>query len=114
MFANFIKLFVLLGSFASLFATPGEIVPAVRLKATNYQKWAHLHWVWLHNGESNQQNVTNFVNGWISNNIPIGAVNIDSCWATQFNNFEVDTVKFPDFPGLIKDLHNKDLKVILW
>jgi alpha-glucosidase (family GH31 glycosyl hydrolase) len=114
MFGNFFKLFILLGSFSRLFATPGEIVPAVQLKATGYQKWAHLHWAWLHNGQGNQENVTNFVNGWEANNIPLGAINIDSTWATEFNNFVVNTVKFPDFPGLIKDMHDRGLKVILW
>lgn len=108
------QLVVLLANLWSLFATPDAIVPSVVLKPTNYQKWAHLHWVWLKNGDGNQQNVTNFVNSWEANKIPVGAVNIDSTWATQFNNFEVDTNKFPDFAGLIKDMHGRGYKVILW
>lgn len=70
--------------------------------------------VWLHNGESTQQNVLSLVEGYKNNSIPIGAVNIDSMWATEFNNFVVDTKKFPDLQGLIKELHDQNIKVILW
>ena len=44
----------------------------------------------------------------------VGAVNIDSTWATQFNNFEVDTNKFPDFTSLVSSMHQKDVKVTMW
>jgi hypothetical protein len=90
------------------------IVKPVNLAGTNYQNWAHLHWVWLHNGQSNQQNVTDLVKGYKSHQIPLGAVNIDSTWATYFDNFEVNTEKFPDFAELVKELHDEGLKVILW
>jgi len=46
--------------------------------------------------------------------LKVGAVNIDSTWATQFNNFEVDTNKFPDFSSLVKSLHDKNVKVTMW
>jgi alpha-glucosidase (family GH31 glycosyl hydrolase) len=110
----FVTFIVLLGALGFLTATPDAIVDSVQLKPTGYQKWAHLHWAWLKNSDGNQENVTNFVNGWEANKIPLGAINIDSTWATQFNNFEVDTNRFPDFAGLISDLHSRDLKVILW
>ena len=52
--------------------------------------------------------------GYKENGIPVGAVNIDSMWATQFNNFVVNTDKFYNFTELIDNLHNEDIKVILW
>lgn len=90
------------------------IISAASLPSSIYHSWAHSHWVWLHNGLSNQQNTTDLINGYISRNIPVGGVDIDSTWATQFNNFEVDVNKFPNFSGLINDLHNQNIRVILW
>lgn len=52
--------------------------------------------------------------GYLDRNIPVGAVDIDSTWATQFNNFEVDTAKFNDFPSLITSMHDINVRVILW
>ena len=91
------------------------IVPAVALTPTNYQIWAHYHWVWLHASLDNQANVTLLLDGYKTNNIPVGAVNLDSAWSTEFNNFEVDTSKFPDFKGMIQEIHEeRNMKVIVW
>lgn len=73
-----------------------------------------MHWVWLHNSEVSQENILALVDGYKSRGIPVGAVNIDSTWATEFNNFVVNTNKFPDFAGMVKQLHDQDVKVILW
>ncbi len=90
------------------------VVPVADLNPTNYQKWAHYHWVWLKNSESNQDNTTALLKGYRENNISVGAVNLDSTWATQFNNFVVNTEKFHDFPGLLKNIHDQHIKVTLW
>src|SRR5688500_118314 len=90
------------------------VVPVADLNPTNYQKWAHYHWVWLHNHDSNQDNTTALLKGYKDHNIPVGAVNIDSTWATEFNNFVVDTNKFSDFSGMVKDIHDQNIKVTLW
>jgi len=68
----------------------------------------------VHNSKTNQQSVQDLVAGYTAQNIPVGGINIDSTWATQFNNFEVNTLKFPDFSGLITDLHAKGIHVTLW
>jgi alpha-glucosidase (family GH31 glycosyl hydrolase) len=110
----FAALIALLGCLSTFVVAGPYVVAPVTLKATNYQKWAHYHWAWVKNSDGNQQNVTALMKGYQEHNIPLGAVNIDSTWATQFNNFEVDTTRFPDFAGLVKDLHDNGLKVILW
>lgn len=104
-------LIYLQGQFASALDT---IIPQVTLKPTNYQIWAHYHWAWLVNDAGNQANVTALMEGYQANQIPLGCINIDSTWATQFNNFEVDSTRFPDFAGLVKQLHDNNIKVILW
>ena len=91
------------------------IVPAAKLKPATYQKWAHYHWVWLKNADGNQDNITELVYQYIENGIAVGAVNIDSEWATAFNNFEVDKNKFPDFKGFVNNLHkNLYIKIVMW
>jgi hypothetical protein len=111
---------VMIGSFvvalAALVAVAQSafVVPPSSTKATNYQKWAHYHWVWLKNDLGNQANETALVQGYKDANIPVGALNIDSTWATQYNNFVVNTDKFPDFKGLIDDLHKQGIKVTMW
>jgi len=58
-----------------------------------YPDWAHDHWVWLHNSVSNQSNVMSMVQGYLSYNIKVGAIDIDSDWSTGINNFVFDTKK---------------------
>lgn len=112
-------LFVVLGLLGAVVAAeqasiPGYVVRPVKLDATTYQQWAHLHWAWLKNSDGNQTSVMDLINGYKQHQIPLGAVNIDSTWATQYNNFEMDPVRFPDFPALVKQIHDEGLKVILW
>ncbi len=54
------------------------------------------------------------MNGYLSLDIPVGSVNIDSMWETQFNNFEVDTSRFPDFKGMIQQFHDMNIHVTAW
>jgi hypothetical protein len=109
----YIFVFICVLIVSAAFAKPYIVAPS-SLKPSNYQLWAHYPWVWLHNGQSNQDNVTDLVEGYAKHRIPVGGVNIDSMWATEFNNFVVNTEKFPNFSQLIKDLHSKGLHVILW
>ena len=90
------------------------IVDPANLPHGLYAPWAHAHWVWLKNDLGNQDNCTALVDTYRDLNIPVGVLNIDSEWATAFNNFEVDTVKFPDFEGLIKSMHENDIRVTMW
>lgn len=70
--------------------------------------------VWFQHGQSNQENSTALVQGYLDRGIPVGCVNIDSEWATYFNNFEVDTNKYPDLRGFVKTMHDQQVKVTMW
>ncbi len=74
--------------------------------------WAWEHWVW--EDESTQGSLTEMVNGYTDNDIDVGAVIIDSPWATGYNTFEWDTDLFPDPQGMIDDLHDRGIRVFLW
>lgn len=90
------------------------IIPPAELATASYPLWAHAHWVWNKNDKSNSGNVSQLVDDYAAHEIPVGAVNIDSTWETQFNNFEIDTEKFSNFPGLVSGLHERGIKVLMW
>jgi alpha-glucosidase (family GH31 glycosyl hydrolase) len=104
-----------LASVGAMTTTRGTyVVSPAELPAAPYYKWAHGHWVWNHNSAVNQQNTTGIVQEYLEHDIPVSAVNIDSTWATHFNNFQPNTDKFPDFKGMVSELHDQNVKVLLW
>ena len=76
--------------------------------AAPYAPWAHSHFVWLDSTKSNQANVSNLVAGYQKHNITVGAIDIDSGWSTGYNNFVVDTAKFPD---LVRDAFSRRCRI---
>ncbi len=50
--------------------------------------------------------MTDMVKGYKDRNITVGAINIDSGWSTGFNNFDIDTKKFPDLKSLVSQMHD--------
>mmetsp|Transcript_20348 Transcript_20348/g.29223 ORF Transcript_20348/g.29223 Transcript_20348/m.29223 type:complete len:607 (+) Transcript_20348:66-1886(+) len=90
------------------------IVPPAELRPSVYHGWAHKHWVWNHNSNNNQDSTLELVQGYLDHDIPVGAVDIDSMWETQFNNFEPNTDLFPDMASMISKLHDMDIRVITW
>lgn len=90
------------------------IVPPLVLPQAAYASWAHSHQVWLSSDRSTQANVTAFVQSWLEKNFTVGAIDIDSQWATGDNDFVPDTTKFSDFKGLISSMHSLGINVIAW
>lgn len=78
----------------------------------SWPDWAWRHWVW--EDESTQDSLFEMVDGYASNDIDVGAVIIDSPWATGYNTFAWDTALFPDPQGMIDELHRRDIRVFLW
>jgi len=74
--------------------------------------WTFEHWVW--EDESTQESATALVDGYLERDIPVGAIIIDSPWATGYNTFEWDTDRFPDPQGMIDHFHDNDVRVFLW
>ena len=88
--------------------------PRTDIAAAPYAEWAHYNWVWLNNGDQNQSKMVDLVEGYRSRGIAVGAINIDSTWSNGTNDFTVNTDKFPDVAGLIKDMHGLGIRVIMW
>ena len=74
--------------------------------------WVHRHWVW--EDESTQESALSLVQDYLDRDIDVGAIIIDSPWATGYNTFEWDTELFPDPQGMIDTLHDLDVRVFVW
>ena len=79
-----------------------------------YAEWAHHHMIWLSNDRSNQTTVQAMFDGFNQYQIPFGALNIDSTWATNCNTFIFDPAKFPTAREMLDGFRAKGTHIILW
>jgi len=77
-----------------------------------WPSWVVKHWVW--EDESTQESASALVDDYLANDIPVGAIIIDSPWATGYSTYEWDTSMYPDPQAMIDDFHSKDVKVFMW
>ncbi len=77
-----------------------------------WPEWAFHHWVW--EDESTQKSAVALVDGYLSRDIPVGAIIIDSPWETGYNTFEFDTELYPDAKAMIDYFHSRGVRVFLW
>lgn len=98
---------LLLTSCASVTAKKSSETPPVT------PRWAYEPWVWEDNSNT-QKTVLELIDGYRSRSIPVGAIIIDSPWSTGYNNFLWDTARYPDPKGMIKQLHQQGVRVVMW
>jgi alpha-glucosidase (family GH31 glycosyl hydrolase) len=79
-----------------------------------YAEWAHYHMVWLQNDHTNQIDIQNMYNDYTNHNITFGVVGIDSRWATNFNTFVFDPVKFPSPREMLDNFRSQNKRITLW
>jgi hypothetical protein len=75
--------------------------------------WALKHWIWEDNGNT-REHIENLVNGYLSRNIPVGAVTIDSPWSETYNDYIWDKDKYPNPQEMINNFHLQGIKVVMW
>ncbi len=97
-----------------LLSCTGQVVDdtAVDPPEAPWPDWTFQHWVW--EDESTQESALALVQGYQERAIPVGAIIIDSPWATGYNTFEWDPERFPDPVGMIDALHEQGVRVLLW
>jgi alpha-D-xyloside xylohydrolase len=63
-----------------------------------------------------EKTVSSFVDGMAARNIPLRVFHFDCFWMKEFEwcNFEWDKDMFPDPEGMLKRLHDKELKICVW
>jgi len=88
------------------------VVPPVNNPEPYWPEWVLKHWVW--EDASTQESALEMVDGFLNRDIPVGAIIIDSPWATGYSTFEFDPALFADPQGMIDDLHALGIRVFLW
>ncbi len=69
---------------------------------------------WISKDISDRDDTFAFVNGFKERGIPVGAVVLDSPWATNYNSFVPNPSRYGDFTDFVAQLHAQDVKVVLW
>jgi alpha-glucosidase (family GH31 glycosyl hydrolase) len=75
-------------------------------------RWVFEPWAW-EDEDHNAEAVNDLVDGYQSNGIPIGAVIIDSPWATNYNTFDFNA-RYPNPAGFVSRLKQRGVRTVLW
>ncbi len=76
-------------------------------------RWAFEPWVWEDNGNT-RSSTESVVSGYLSRQIPVGGVIVDSPWETGYNTLVWDSSRYPNATDMITQFHGKGVKVITW
>lgn len=82
------------------------------VQSTAWPKWVFEHWIW--EGEGTTQSARQLADDYLANDIPVGAIIIDSPWETDYNTFEWDSTRYPGAQGMIDYFHSRNIKVLCW
>ncbi|SEB87471.1 alpha-D-xyloside xylohydrolase [Paramicrobacterium humi] len=63
-----------------------------------------------------EKTVSSFIDGMASRDLPLSVFHFDCFWMREFNwtDFEWDARVFPDPDGMLRRLHDKDLRISVW
>ena len=86
--------------------------PIKTAQATPWPEWIFKHWIW--EDEGTQQSAQQLVDDYLANDIPVGAIIVDSPWETGYNTFSWDKTLYPDPKGMVDYFHSKGVRMFLW
>jgi len=86
--------------------------PVTPLGRPSTPRWAFEPWI--SKDISNRADTYAFVDGFRERGIPVGAVVLDSPWETHYNTFVPNEARYADMPGMIRDMHERNVRVVLW
>lgn len=75
--------------------------------------WALECWLW-EDDSNTAQRVDSLLKGYASYDIPVRTILLDSPWSLRYNDFEVDTVRYPDPKEWFGSLQDSGYRVVLW
>lgn len=75
--------------------------------------WSLEPWFW-EDDVNTADAVWDLVNGCRKHNLPLGAVMLDSPWATAYNNFVFDEKRYPNPRGMIAAWRKLGIRTVLW
>jgi len=75
--------------------------------------WALENWLW-EDDVNTAAYVDELLDGYKEHDIPVRTIILDSPWSLRYNDFEVDTVLYPNPKDWFKKLQDRDYRVVLW
>ncbi len=75
--------------------------------------WALECWLW-EDDVNTAAYVDELLEGYAKHDIPVRAIIIDSPWSLRYNDFKVDTSRYPNPKEWFKKLQDNDYRVVLW
>ncbi len=75
--------------------------------------WALECWLWEDDVNTGAY-VDELLEGYKKHDIPVRTILIDSPWSTRYNDFEVDTTKYPHPAQWFTNLQEKGYRTVLW
>ncbi len=75
--------------------------------------WALECWLW-EDDVNTAARVDELLAGYKKYDIPVRTIVIDSPWSTRYNDFQVDTTRYPNPQKWFADLQNRGYRVVLW
>ncbi len=88
---------------------PPEALPEPQIHTP---RWAFEPWI--SKDISDRDDSFAFVDGFISRDIPVGVLVLDSPWETQYNTFVPNPSRYPDFPDMVAQLDERGVRIVLW
>lgn len=75
--------------------------------------WALECWLWEDDVNTSRR-VDELLDGYAAHDIPVRTILIDSPWSLRYNDFEVDTLRYPQPDDWFKKLQDNGYRVVLW
>ncbi|MEN8250621.1 MAG: TIM-barrel domain-containing protein, partial [Bacteroidota bacterium] len=75
--------------------------------------WALEPWLW-EDDVNTAEYVDELLEGYAEHDIPVRTILIDSPWSLRYNDFEVDTVRYPNPEKWFAKLQDDGYRVVLW
>lgn len=75
--------------------------------------WALECWLW-EDDRNTAAAVRELLEGYAQHDIPVRTVLIDSPWSERYNDFRVDTNRYPEPEKFFRDLQQRGYRVVLW
>ncbi len=75
--------------------------------------WALENWLWEDDLNTSEY-VDELLDGYKEHDIPVRTIIIDSPWSLRYNDFEIDTSRYPNPSAWFQKLEDNDYRVVLW
>ncbi len=75
--------------------------------------WALECWLW-EDDENTARRVDELLKGYARYDIPVRTIMLDSPWSMRYNDFQVDTERYPEPARWFKNLRDSGYRVVLW